>query len=74
MHGRLERRPLGVVDDDSGAWLRSLVDYRDTLDMQLAFGILGRGEIAVGLPIVLAQDAMLPGRGREPSTARGLAT
>jgi outer membrane protein OmpA-like peptidoglycan-associated protein len=64
-------RPLGVVDEDN-KWLRSLVDNRQQIDVGAAFGLFGRLELALMLPIVVHQLGEYPGQRMGTTAPAGL--
>jgi outer membrane protein OmpA-like peptidoglycan-associated protein len=45
----------------TGPDTRTLVGTRQQLDVGMAIGLFHKGEVAVSLPIIMAQDAQLPG-------------
>ncbi len=62
---------LQVVDIESGRTLRELVARRTDLDVGMAVGILPRLHLSVNFPMVLQQEAQLPGAGLGAATSSG---
>ncbi len=62
--------PMGVMVDDE--WERSLVDNRQQLDVGAAFGLAGRVEVGLMLPVVVHQKSEYPGQMLGPTADKGL--
>ena len=64
--------PLVILDTQSGALERALVANRQALDVGAAIGLFQWVEVGLLLPIVLHQDAHLPGLRLGPVVQAGL--
>jgi large repetitive protein len=64
--------PAVVADRTSGATLRRLVGNREELSVGAAIGLFERYQMSVILPIVLHQQAQLPGQDLGTGTASGV--
>ena len=65
-------RPLVLRDASAGPPERPLVDRRHQLDAAAAVGLFERAELALIVPVILQQDAVLPGFGLESPAASGV--
>jgi outer membrane protein OmpA-like peptidoglycan-associated protein len=64
--------PAVVADRTSGATLRRLVGNREELSVGAAIGLFERYQMSVILPVVLHQEAQLPGQDLGAGTASGV--
>ncbi len=64
-------RPIGVAANESNEWLRSLVDNRQQLDLGASFGLFGRVELSLMLPIIVHQAGVFPGQRMGATTPAG---
>jgi outer membrane protein OmpA-like peptidoglycan-associated protein len=65
-------RPIGVAANESNEWLRSLVDNRQQFDLGASFGLFGRLELSLLLPIIVHQSGEFPGQGMGATAPAGL--
>ena len=65
-------RPIGVTSNDDEEWLRSLVDNRQQIDIGASFGLFGRLELSLMLPIIVHQAGEFPGKGMGSTAPAGL--
>ena len=65
-------RPLVLRGASIGPAERSLVGQRHQLDVAAAVGLFHRAEVAVVVPVIVHQEAQLPGFGLSPPATAGL--